>query len=152
MIVEHTKPIMKRARAALLEAIAAGAFSLALALPALAASPESVSYPCTFGSGAVVKTPYPCEPAMVAAFTSRLLELYPAVARINTDPDYMLGLYSFAMAGCRGQFATMTPEAIGLGGEPFFPKEMLAAMIRAGREVMCPEPVAGIKTDPDRSP
>jgi hypothetical protein len=35
----------------------------------------------------VVKTPYPCEPAMVAAFNSRLLELYPAVARINTDPD-----------------------------------------------------------------
>jgi hypothetical protein len=143
MNVEHTKPMTGRPSAALRQAISAGALSLALLPPAFAAFREATSYPCTFDSGAVVKTPYPCDPAMVAAFNRRLLELYPAVARINTDPDYMLGLYSFAMAGCRGQFATMTPEEIGLGGEPFFPKEMLAAMIRAGREVMCPEPVSG---------
>lgn len=148
MGIEHAKRTTAGTSAALLLAIAAGA----LALPAVAAPPEATSYPCTFDSGAVVKTPYPCDPAMVATFTSRLLELYPAVARINTDPDYMLGLYNFAMEGCRGQFATMTPEEIGLGGEPFFPKEMLAAMIRAGREVMCPDPVTGIKPDLERSP
>jgi hypothetical protein len=87
MSIEHAQRTMAGPRAALLQAIAAAAFSLAPALPALAASPADASYPCTFASGAVVKTPYPCEPAMVAAFNSRLLELYPAVARINTDPD-----------------------------------------------------------------
>ena len=75
---------------------------------------------------------------MVKRFEKRLLETYPEVRQINTSPDYIMGLYTFARAGCKGQFANMTPEEIGINGEPFFPKEMLAAMIRAGREVMCP--------------
>jgi hypothetical protein len=93
---------------------------------------------CTFQTGDIVETRFPCEPAMVERFGKRLLEIYPEVRQINTSPDYIMSLYTFAMAGCTGQFATMTPEEIGENGEPFFPREMLAAMIKAGREVICP--------------
>lgn len=75
---------------------------------------------------------------MVERFGKRLIEIYPEVQKINTSPDYMMSLYSFSMTGCTGHFATMTPEEIGANGEPFFPKEMLAAMVKAGREVICP--------------
>ena len=101
-------------------------------------SAKAAPHQCTFQTGVVVETQFPCEPAMVKKFEKRLLETYPEVRQINTSPDYIMGLYTFAMAGCKGQFASMTPEEIGINGEPFFPKEMLAAMIRAGREVMCP--------------
>lgn len=114
-------------------------FVLALAL-AVAHGAGAAPHQCTFPNGDVVETQYSCEPAMVARFEKRLLEFYPEVRKINTSPDYILGLYTFAMAGCRGQFATMTPEEIGVNGEPFFPRAMLAAMVRAGREVMCPLP------------
>jgi hypothetical protein len=77
---------------------------------------------------------------MLERFTKRLLELYPQVREINTSPDYIMSLYVFAMSSCTGHFASMTPQEIGVNGEPFFPKEMLAAMVTAGREVMCPQP------------
>jgi len=93
---------------------------------------------CTFQTGDVVETQFPCEPAMVKRFEKRLIELYPDVQQINTSSDYMMGLYTFAMSSCTGQFASMTPEEIGANGEPFFPKDMLAAMVTAGREEMCP--------------
>ena len=95
---------------------------------------------CTFETGDVVETQFACEPVMVQRFGKRLLEIYPEVRQINTSPDYIMGLYIFAMTGCTGQFAKMTPEEIGKHGEPFFPKEMLTAMIKAGREIFCPGP------------
>ena len=98
-------------------------------------------YQCVFETGAVTETRLPCEPAMVDRFGRRLLELYPGVRQINTSPDYIMGLYIYAMASCSGHFATMTPEEIGENGEPFFPREMLAAMVKAGREVICPRPL-----------
>ncbi len=107
---------------------------------ALSHGAAAAAFQCTFESGNVVETRYACEPAMVDRFGKRLLELYPPVLQINTSPDYIMGLYTFAMAGCSGHFATMTPQQIGEGGEPFFPRDMLAAMITAAREVICPEP------------
>ena len=98
-------------------------------------------YQCVFETGAVTETRLPCEPAMVDRFGTRLLELYPEVQQINTSADYIMGLYVYAMAGCTGHFAAMTPEEIGENGEPFFPRKMLAAMIKAGREVICPGPL-----------
>lgn len=95
-------------------------------------------YQCTFQSGAVAETRFPCEPGMVDRFGERLMAIYPEVRQIDTSPDYIMGLYTYAMAGCTGHFAKMTPEEIGENGEPFFPREMLAAMIKAGREVICP--------------
>jgi hypothetical protein len=112
---------------------------LALTL-ALSHSAGAEPYKCIFQTGAVVETQFPCEPAMVEQFGKRLIETYPEVQQINTSPDYIMSLYTFSMAGCTGQFAQMTPEAIGENGEPFFPKEMLAAMIRVGREIICPGP------------
>ena len=47
-------------------------------------------------------------------------------------------VFSFAMTRCTGHFAAMTQEDIGKNGEPFFPKEMLSAMVVAGRELICP--------------
>ena len=38
------------------------------------------------------------------------------------------------MTRCTGHFAAMTQEDIGKNGEPFFPKEMLSAMVVAGRD------------------
>lgn len=105
----------------------------------LSGTVAAAPYQCTYQSGDVAQTQFPCEPAMVERFGKRLVELYPQVRQINTSPDYIMGLYSFAMAGCTGHFATMTPQEIGKNGEPFFPADMLAAMITAGREVMCPE-------------
>jgi len=49
-----------------------------------------------------------------------------------------MGLYVFSMRGCTGNFAEMTPEAIGENGAPFFPAEMLNAMISAGRDGVFP--------------
>jgi hypothetical protein len=74
----------------------------------------------------------------VEKFARRLVEPYPEIREIDTSPDCIAGLYTFAMAGCSGQFATMAPEEIGESGEPFFPREVLAAMIRAGRGAICP--------------
>jgi hypothetical protein len=100
---------------------------------------QAEAYQCKFQSGAVVEARFPCEPAMLERFTKRLLELHPQVREINTSPDYIMNLYIFAMTSCTGQFARMTPEEIGVNSEPFFPKEMMAAMVKAGREVMCPQ-------------
>ena len=75
---------------------------------------------------------------MVERFRKRLIEIYPEVRQINTSSDYIMSLYTFAMTSCTGHFTKMTPEEIGKNGEPFFPREMLAAMVTAGREVMCP--------------
>jgi hypothetical protein len=97
-------------------------------------------YQCTFQTGKVVEARFPCDPVMVERFGKRLFEIYPEVRKINTSPDYIMSLYTFAMASCTGHFAKMTPEEIGVNGEPFFPREMLAAMVKAGREIMCPEP------------
>jgi hypothetical protein len=108
-------------------------YTLAIPLSA-AAEPHK----CTFQNGAVVETQFPCEPSTVDKFTKRLLEIYPEVRQINTSPDYIMGLYTFAMGACTRQFASMTPEEIGESGEPFFPKEMGAAIAKAGREVICP--------------
>jgi len=110
---------------------------LALAIPFKLAAAE---HQCRFQSGDVVETRFPCEPAMVEVFGKRLLELYPEIRQINTSPDYIMGLYTFAMGSCVGQFAEMTADEIGAGGEPFFPKEMGAAIATAGREVICPGP------------
>ena len=99
---------------------------------------EAQPYQCTFQSGAVVETQFPCDPARVESFGKRLFEIYPEVQQIDTSPDYIRGLYTFAMTSCTGHFAKMTPQEIGVNGEPFFPRDMLAAMVTAGREVMCP--------------
>lgn len=109
-----------------------------LALAALTPGAQGAPYTCTFESGRVVEAALPCEPAMVRRFSKRLIELYPEVREINTSPDYLMGLYGFAMPSCTGHFASMTPQAIGEGSEPFFPAKMMAAMVQAGREVMCP--------------
>lgn len=108
-------------------------------LTATSAYAAEASHQCTFLTGAVVTTRFPCEQAMVNRFGDRLLELYPAVRQIDTSPDYIMGLYTFAMGSCSRRFAEMTPEQIGEGGAPFFPKEMGAAIATAGREVICPE-------------
>jgi hypothetical protein len=113
--------------------------TLALTL-AMSHTVQAQPYQCTFQSGAVAQTRFPCEPAMVEKFGKRLLQLYPEVEKINTSPDYIMNLYTFAMTSCTGQFATMTPDEIGKNSEPFFPKEMMAAMVKAGREILCPEP------------
>jgi hypothetical protein len=110
---------------------------LTLAIPLHSAAAE---HQCTFQSGARVEARFPCEPAMVEAFGKRLLEIYPEVRQINTSPDYIMGLYTFAMGSCTGQFAKMTTEEIGANGEPFFPRETGAAIAKAGREVICPGP------------
>ncbi len=112
---------------------------IALAL-AFAQGAQAESYQCKLQSGDVVAAQFPCEPAMLERFTKSLLALYPQVREINTSPDYIMNLYIFSMTSCTGHFAKMTPEEIGVNGEPFFPKEMLAAMVKAGREVMCPVP------------
>ena len=109
-------------------------------------SAQAQIYKCTFQTGEVAETQFPCEPAMVEKFGKLLLESYPEVREINTSPDYIMGLYIFAMAGCTDPFAKMMPEEIGLGGEPFFPRKMLAAMVRAGRAVMCPAAAAGLSS------
>jgi hypothetical protein len=114
-------------------------FALAITAAAVPLTSAGAQYKCTFQTGAVVDTQFPCEPAMVEGFGKRLLKLYPELRNINTDPDYIMGLYTFAMASCTGQFAKMTPEEIGANGEPFFPKEMGAAIAKAGREVLCPQ-------------
>jgi hypothetical protein len=49
-----------------------------------------------------------------------------------------MGLYTFAMAACSPKFSALTPEQIGEGSEPFFPRPMAAAMTQAAREVICP--------------
>ena len=118
--------------------------TLLLALTA-SHSAQAQTYKCTFQTGEVAATQFPCEPPMVEKFGKLLLESYPAVREINTSPDYIMGLYMFAMEGCTAHFAKMTPEEIGLGGEPFFPREMLAAMVRAGRTVMCPAAEPGLR-------
>ena len=104
------------------------------------ASAQAAPYTCTFQTGEVVDAQFPCDAARVARFEKRFIALYPEVLEINSSPDYLMGLYVFAMSSCTGHFAAMTPEAIGEGGEPFFPRKMLTAMVRAGREVMCPQP------------
>lgn len=83
------------------------------------------SYQCTFQTGAVAETRFPCTPEMVDRFGKRLVAICPEVRQIDTSPDYIMGLYTYAMAGCSGHFAKMTPEEIGESGEPFFPTEML---------------------------
>lgn len=114
------------------------AFFLLLALAA-GSGAQAGPYQCTFQTGAVVETAFPCTTAMVERFGERLTTLYPEIRQINTSPDYIMGLYTFAMTSCTGHFTTMTPEEIGKGGEPFFPADMLSAMVTAGREVICPE-------------
>ena len=113
---------------------------------ALSHSAKAEPHQCTFETGAVVETEFPCEPARVERFGKRLIEIYPEVREINTSPDYIMGLYTFAMTSCTAQFAKMTPEEIGMNGEPFFPREMLAAMVKAGREVICPRPQSSSPT------
>lgn len=113
---------------------------LVLLTLAISHNAHAEPHKCTFKTGDVVEARFPCEPVMVEKFGKRLLEIYPELRQINTGPDYIMGLYVFAMTGCTGQFAKMTPEEIGRNGEPFFPKEMLAAMIKVGREVICPGP------------
>lgn len=113
------------------------ALLLALTLAACG-STAAGAYQCNFQSGEVVQTQLPCEPAMVERFGNRVKELYPEVQQINTSPDYMMGLYTFAMNSCLEHFAMMTPAGIGANGEPFFPKKMRAAMVTAGREIICP--------------
>ncbi|MEO6280307.1 hypothetical protein [Roseateles sp.] len=130
---------MTRTTVATKHALAALDLLLGLLLTLAAASgAQAQPYQCTFQTGEVTATEFPCEPAMVEKFAKLLIDSYPEVRKINTSPDYLMGLYVFAMAGCTGHFAKMTPEEIGVGGEPFFPREMLAAMIRSGRAVMCP--------------
>ncbi len=115
--------------------------------------PLQPSATCVYETGAVVDVQFPCDAARVARFSKRLMALYPGVRDINTSPDYIMGLYGFAMAGCTGHFAQMTPEDIGVNGEPFFPKEMLAAMITVGREVNCPaQPPAAPPASPASMP
>ena len=116
------------------------AFPILLALW-ICTSVHAAPYTCTFQTGEVVETQFPCDAARVARFEKRLIWLYPGVQQINNSPDYLMGLYVYAMSSCSGHFAVMTPESIGEGGEPFFPRKMLAAMVRAGREVMCPKPL-----------
>ena len=96
------------------------------------------AHECVFNSGLVYETEYPCTPALVERFSQRLLALYPEIRTINTSPDYLMGLYTFAMTACNPKFAAVTPEQIGEGSEPFFPRAMAAAMAKAAREVICP--------------
>jgi hypothetical protein len=110
----------------------------ALALPLGCAAVET--YRCAFESGAVVETAYPCTPVLVEKFSKRFIALYPEVTTINTSPDYLMGLYTFAITACTPKFAGMSPEQLGVGSEPFFPKAMTVAMVRAAREVVCPPP------------
>jgi hypothetical protein len=104
------------------------------------ASAQAAQHLCTFQTGEIVEVQFPCDAARVARFEKRLIALYPEVLEINSSHDYLMGLYIFAMSSCTGHFADMSPEAIGDSGEPFFPRKMMAAMVRAGREVMCPLP------------
>ena len=104
------------------------------------ASAQASPYLCTFQTGEVVVVQFPCDAARVARFEKRLIALYPEVSEINSTHDYLMGLYLFSMSSCTGHFADMSPESIGESGEPFFPRKMMAAMVRAGREVMCPPP------------
>ncbi|OYU46710.1 MAG: hypothetical protein CFE44_00710 [Burkholderiales bacterium PBB4] len=110
------------------------------ALIALAFCCQSWAAPhvCKYENGDTVEVQFPCDAVRVAGFRKRLLELYPEVADISTSPDYITGLFVFSMASCTGHFADMSPQAIGEGGEPFFPSKMLEAMVRAGREQLCP--------------
>lgn len=68
---------------------------------------------------------------------------YPSLPTRGALVKTHAGVFSFAMTRCAGHFAAMTPEEIGKNGEPFFPKEMLSAMVVAGREVICPVPRKG---------
>ena len=61
-----------------------------------------------------------------------------AVSHSALAEPYSCTFETFAMSSCTRQFAKMTPEEIGVNREPFFPREMLAAMVRVGREVICP--------------
>ena len=110
-----------------------------LLISALSQGALADPYRCVFTDGTAVETAFPCEQAMVDRFGRRVIELYPDLRQINTSPDYIKNLYVFAMAGCQGHFAQMTPEEIGRSGEPFFPWEMGAAMAQAAREVICPK-------------
>lgn len=109
-----------------------------LAASLCSASAFAPDHRCVFESGTSVETEFPCTPAMVEQFSKRVIDLYPGLHQINTSPDYLMNLYVFAMAGCIGRFASLSPEQIGEASEPFFPKEMAAAMARVAREVICP--------------
>ncbi len=103
---------------------------LALAVPlSTAAEPHK----CTFQNGAVVETQFPCEPAMVEKFGKRLLEIYPEVRQINTSPDYIMGLYTFAMGACTVKFAKMTPEESERAANPSFQGNGAAIAKTAGK-------------------
>lgn len=78
---------------------------------------------------------------MVEKFGNRLIEIYPEVRQVNTSPDYIMSLYTFAIVACCARFTTMTPEEIEESGEPFFPREMFAAMVKVVRQVICTAPI-----------
>ena len=48
-------------------------------------------------------------------------------------------MYLFAIDACEERSLPMTPEQLGETVEPFFSREMYAAMARAAREIVCPE-------------
>jgi hypothetical protein len=74
----------------------------------------------------------------VERFVNRLADLVPNFwTTFGRDPEVAQGFYRFGIAACVAPWKELTPEEFGRQGEPFFPRDLGAAIARAARETIC---------------
>ena len=115
-------------------------FILGLLIIALNSSLASAeTYTCVLSGNETHTSKFPCDPAHIDRFSLRLNQLSSEARELNADREAVEAWYVFAVAACEERSLPMTPEQLGETVEPFFSREMYAAMARAAREIVCPE-------------
>jgi hypothetical protein len=97
------------------------------------------SFKCRSSSGKEYDSSFPCDAKTIRQFGRRLGELLPSLQPELKKPEALEGIYHFATSACEPHFRAVSPEEMGERGEPFFPREMGAAMAKAAREIVCPK-------------
>ena len=115
-------------------------FILGLLIIALNTSLASAqTYTCVLSGNETHTSKFPCDAAHIDRFSFRLNELSSEVREMNAGREAVESWYLFAVDACEERSLPMTPEQLGETVEPFFSREMYAAMARAAREIVCPE-------------
>ena len=94
---------------------------------------------CLLPDGTACEAKYPSDPGTIEKFANRFHELLPEKDQQDHTAESLKVLYPMAIGTCEEPFKNMTPEEIGKNGEPFFTWQFTAAMVRAAREIICPE-------------
>lgn len=102
--------------------------------------PVSAQQPeCILPDGTACETKYPFDAMTIDKFANRFYELLPKNEQQDNTVESLKQLYSMAISTCEEPFKSMTPEEIGKNSEPFFTWQFTAAMVKAAREIICPE-------------